>query len=229
MAAVFDPARRASVRDHYRDEHLLQVANPRMMDPSEQRLTKRAPWKILASRYAIDRPFLKLRADRVELPDGTIVDEYYVQESRGYSVVFAITLSGEIVLVRQYKHGLGCETLELPAGGIDAGETPAQCAVRELSEETGYVGDAPEHIGDFATNSTGSNGRFYLYLIRNAEQLVEQHLDPTEDITVTTVPFETLLAMVRDGRIDGNSHVLATMFILDRINRGELSLLSSVP
>ena len=106
---------------------------------------------------------MRIRADTVELPDGTIVDDYFVQESRGYSVVFALTTDGDVVLVRQYKHGIGQVILELPAGGIDPGEDPAVCAARELAEETGYVGDPPEAIGSFATNPTGSTARFHLF------------------------------------------------------------------
>ena len=90
-------------------------------------------WRILSSAYPISTPFLRLRADRVELPNGAVVEEYYVRESRGFSVVFALTPDDLVVLIRQYKHGIGEVVTELPAGGVDPGETPEACAVRELA------------------------------------------------------------------------------------------------
>lgn len=183
-----------------------------------------ASWKILSSRLVLKTPHLHLRADRVELPDGDVVDEYFVQESRGYSVIFAMTEAGQVVLVRQYKHGIGRVILELPAGGIDPGEEPAICATRELAEETGYTGDPPEFLASFSTNPTGSNGRFYLYIIRNAVRSAEQRLDRTEQIEVVVVDLPTLLGYARDGSIDVNSHVTAIFYIFDLAAQGKLLL-----
>jgi len=183
-----------------------------------------AIWKILSSRLVIETPHLHLRSDTIELPDGNVVDDYFVQETRGYSVILPITADGNVVLVRQYKHGVGKIIVELPAGGIDPGEDPAACAVRELAEETGFVGDAPEFIGSFSTNPTGSNGRFYLYVIRNATRQVEQHLDSTELIEVEITDFDTLLRYVRNGTIDTNTHITSIFFIFDLVSQGKLSL-----
>ena len=167
---------------------------------------------------------MHLRADKIELPDGTIVDDYFVQESRGYSVIFPLTADGNVVLVRQYKHGIGRVILELPAGGIDPGETPAACAARELAEETGYIGNAPEAIGSFVTNPTGSNGRFHLFIIRNATLQVAQHLDSTEQIAVEVVNIETLRGYIRDGTIDTNTHITSVLFIFDLVAQGKITL-----
>ncbi len=181
-------------------------------------------WKVLSSRVVIHTPHLHLRSDRIELPDGSIVDDYFVQESRGYSVIFPITSDGQIVLVRQYKHGLGEVILELPAGGIDPGESPADCAVRELAEETGYLGAPPEFIASFATNPTGSNGRFYLYIIRDATLQQAQSLDTTEQIEVELVSLATLRAYVRDGTINTNTHISSILYIFDQATQGLVKL-----
>ncbi|MBV8152074.1 MAG: NUDIX hydrolase, partial [Candidatus Eremiobacteraeota bacterium] len=81
------------------------------------------PWRVLESVVLIDTPHLRLRRDRVETPRGELVEDYHVRETRGFVVIFAVTPAGEVVLVRQYKHGIGAVVLELPAGAIDAGET----------------------------------------------------------------------------------------------------------
>src|SRR5665213_4431111 len=88
-------------------------------------------WTVRSSTYRVDEPFLRVRSDTVELPNGTIIEGYFVRESRGFAIVAALTPDRRIVLVRQYKHGIAKIVLELPAGMIDAGEDAQTCAVRE--------------------------------------------------------------------------------------------------
>jgi len=164
------------------------------------------PWTIRSSTYRLDEPFLRVRSDTVELPDGRLIEGYFVRESRGFAIVAALTPERHVVLVRQYKHGIGEIVLELPAGMIDAGETPAGCAVRELAEETGYAGDP-----------TGSNASFHVFLIENATPKFAQSLDPTEAIEIETTTIDGLRAAVRDGRIASGSQVAAAYIALDHI------------
>jgi len=69
-------------------------------------------WRIVESEIVIDTPHLRLRRDRVALPNGLEFEPYYVRESRGFAIVFAITVDERVVLVRQYKHGIGSYVLE---------------------------------------------------------------------------------------------------------------------
>jgi len=173
------------------------------------------PWTIVASSYRIDEPFLRLRVDTVELADGTIIDEYFVRETRGFAIVAAVTPRREIVLVRQYKHGIGRAVLELPAGIIDAGETAADCAVRELAEETGYAGDPPRLLRRLLADATSSNGTFSIFLVENAERRFAQSLDVTEKIVVETVKLDAFAALLRDDAFSSGSHVAAGYILLD--------------
>ncbi len=184
---------------------------------SDERLR---PWTIRESIYRIDEPFLRLRSDRVELPDGSIIDGYFVRESRGFAIVAAITPEREIVLVRQYKHGIGTVTLELPAGTLDPGETPESCAVRELAEETGYAGDAPRLLRSLYADPTSSNASFHIFLIRDATPQFAQSLDPTESIVVETASLSEFAGMVRDGRIASGSQVVAGYIALEALAGG---------
>ncbi len=181
---------------------------------SEQRLR---PWRVLASAYQIDTPYLRLRADRVELPSGQIVDGYFVRESRGFCIVFALTAEGRVVLVRQYKHGIGEIVLELPARGIDPGESPRECAARELAEETGYAAPLLEHVRSFVIDPTNATGRFHLFIARGAVPSGVQDLDPTEEIEVLTASLDEVRAMARDGRIGSGSQVAAVLVALDAL------------
>jgi len=174
-------------------------------------------WTVRSSTYRVDEPFLRLRSDTVELPDGTIVEGYFVRESRGFAVVGALTPDRRIVLVRQYKHGIAQIVLELPAGMIDVDETPAACAVRELAEETGYAGDPPRLLRSLFADPTSSNASFHVFLIENAVQKFAQSLDTTEAIVVETATLEELRAAVRDGQIGSGSQVAAAYIVLDHI------------
>lgn len=181
---------------------------------SDERLRR---WTIRSSTYRIDEPFLRVRSDTVELPDGHLIEGYFVRESRGFAIVAALTPERRFVLVRQYKHGIGEIVLELPAGMIDAGETPADCAVRELAEETGYAGDPPLLLRSLFADPTGSNASFHVFLIENATPKFAQSLDPTEAIEIETTTIDGLRAAVRDGRIGSGSQVAAAYIALDHI------------
>lgn len=175
------------------------------------------PWTIVASTYRVDDRYLRLRVDTVRLPDGSIVEGYYVRETHGFTVVAALTPEREIVLVRQYKHGAAAIVDELPAGAIEPGESPADCAVRELREETGYAGDPPRLIRTLYADPTSSNGMFHLYLIENARPAFAQSLDPTEAIVVETASLSAFAAMLRDGRIASGSQVACGYLLLDAL------------
>ncbi len=175
------------------------------------------PWTIRSSTYRIDEPFLRVRNDTVELPDGTVVEDYFVRESRGFVIVAAITPDRRILLVRQYKHGCGQITLELPAGMIDPDETPAACAVRELAEETGHTGDPPRLLRTLFADPSSSNASFHVFLIENAVVTGVQSLDTTEAIVVESITIDDLRVAVRDGRLSSGSQVAAAYIALDHI------------
>src|SRR5665213_649462 len=179
-------------------------------------------WKIVRSEIVIDSPHLRLRRDDIVLTDGTRVEEYYVRESRGFSGIFAVTPEPRVVLVRQYKHGIGRVVMELPAGAIDPGETAEACALRELAEETGYACEPEEieRIASFVTDPTNSDAHFELFLARDVKATVAQQPDATEQIEVQLASFEELHRYAADGTIEVSSHVAAIYYMLDRL--GEL-------
>ena len=72
-------------------------------------------WRVRSSSYVVDSPYMRLRADELELPDGTIVSNYYVRESFGFVTILALTTDRQVILVRQYRYGADSIHLELPA------------------------------------------------------------------------------------------------------------------
>jgi len=175
-------------------------------------------WRVTASSYVVDTHFLRLRKDTIELPNGSMVEDYYVRESRGFVIIFAINEDRRVVLVRQYKHGIAQELLELPAGAIDPGEQPLETAIRELREETGYTAPSIEHVRTFIVDPTNSDSIAHLYLARNACQTAEQDLDVTESIELELATLDELRQFVRSGTIDSVAHVASIYLTLDMLN-----------
>ena len=176
-------------------------------------------WEVLSSEYVVESPWYRLRRDACRLPDGTVIDPYYVREHAGFAVVFAITPGGDVVFARQYKHGFGEFVLELPAGAIEPGETAVACAKRELEEETGFVASAFEQVAEYIADPTSSTGKLFLFVARDALPTGVRALDPTEDIDTVLVPLERVIDEVRRGRVCTQSQVAAIYTVLDRLGR----------
>ena len=88
-------------------------------------------WRTIGRDYLYESPWCAFRLDDVELPSGERI-EYGVLESGGFAAVVPVTREGDVVLVRQWRQPLNAFTLELPSGGVDAGEEPGPAARREL-------------------------------------------------------------------------------------------------
>ncbi|HTD33473.1 MAG TPA: NUDIX hydrolase, partial [Candidatus Elarobacter sp.] len=131
----------------------------------------------------------------------------------------ALTPDENVLLVRQYKHGAREILTELPAGMIDEDETPERCAERELAEETGFTGSAPQHVRTFLTDPTNATGRFHLFIVRDAVRTREPSLDVTEEIEVDLVPVDEVRAMALDGRIAAGAQVAAVLIALAHLGR----------
>ena len=176
-------------------------------------------WRLRASRYVVDSPYMRLRMDEVELPNGTIVPNYYVRESRGYCVVVALTEDDRVVLVRQYRYGSDAIHLELPAGLIDEGEEPHECAPRELAEETGYEAPNWSFLGTYFPEPARATSLARIFLATGARKVCELHLDPTEVMDVELATFDEFRAMLRDGRIDAGHALIAGYRALDALGK----------
>jgi len=116
--------------------------------------------------------------------------------------VIAMTANEEVVLIRQYRHGNGCITIEIPGGMADGDEDFVTAGLRELLEETGYAGEGAELIGVVAPNPAFQNNRCGTLLVRDCRRISEADLDEHEEIEVFTTPLSEVLSMIRRGEID---------------------------
>lgn len=156
-------------------------------------------WKTLSSEYLIKRPWLTARRDKVELPDGRIIDEYYVLEYPDWVNIIAIDKEGRMVLVRQYRHGLQRTSFELVAGVLEQGEEPMTAAKRELLEETGYAGGEWHKLMQVSANTSTMTNLTHCFVAIGVEKVSTQHLDATEDLEVYTFTQEEVRQMIRQG------------------------------
>ena len=159
------------------------------------------PWKILESRHVFRHFWYTLRQDTVQLPDGQILDDYFVSVRRNVVIIFAVTPDNRVPMVRQYKHGAQKILLELPGGYVDDGEKPEEAARRELLEETGYEAERLHLLAQAHNDPTKDTNTIYLYLAAQAVKKQEQHLDQTENISVELFPLTHIKDLVTQGKI----------------------------
>jgi ADP-ribose pyrophosphatase len=165
-------------------------------------------WTTLDTETIVAHERFRFVRHTCELPDGQIIDDYYVLEENDIGIVFALTPSHDLIMVEQYKHGIDDITMELPAGLFEGEGTSAEAeARREFNEETGYDAEEFTLIGKLSNNPTRMNSHFYLFVALDAYPASQQHLDPTEEIQVHLVPIEEVLSLIRSGRINENTSV----------------------
>ncbi|MFZ4827099.1 MAG: NUDIX hydrolase [Phototrophicaceae bacterium] len=160
------------------------------------------PWLTRKSTYLIQNRYIQLRQDECLLPNETLISDYYVLEESDFGIVVALTDAHEVVLVRQYKHGIGKIMLEVPAGYLEKGEDPLEGGLRELREETGYAVGWSAYIGSFVQHPTRQNHRGHLIVGTGAQLSSLQQLDPTEEIEVVILPIQEVFDMILRGEID---------------------------
>ena len=164
-------------------------------------------WITLGTKYLYNKPWLTMRQDSVQLPNGRVIDDYYIWEFPPWNNVLAVTKSKQVVLIRQYRHGIGKVFYELPAGVHDkAGESVLESAQRELLEETGFGGGSWKPLMELSANPALQNNITYSFLAEGVEEISKQELDATEDISVHLVPIDELRAIVLDGRMMQSLH-----------------------
>ena len=174
------------------------------------------PWRTLASRPLLDRrPWLTVWEEDVQLPNGQQITGYIRTAARDFAMVFALGADGLVPLVRQYKHGTGADSLDLPAGYLDPDETPLAAAQRELREETGLVADHWQALGHLVIDTNRAGVRAHIYLARDVRQEGDPHLDPTEALELSFHTPAQLRELVRRGEIDSLASVTGIMLALD--------------
>ncbi|HTO69331.1 MAG TPA: NUDIX hydrolase [Myxococcota bacterium] len=136
---------------------------------------------------------------------------FYRIDSSDWVNIVALTRHDELVMVRQYRHGEARVTLEIPGGLVDAGESAAAAAARELLEETGYRAASVQRIGGVNPNPALFGNRTETFLARGVERVAEIQNGHTEETVVELVPRAELRARLRAGEIT-SALVIAALY-----------------
>jgi ADP-ribose pyrophosphatase len=147
--------------------------------------------RVVSSRAVYEGRVVSLRVEEIALPNGrTAIRE--VVEHPGAVVVAAVDASGDVILVRQYRHPLRGYLLELPAGGLEPGEDATDAAKRELREEVGLEATTWTPLGCFYSSPGFANERLEAFLATGLRE-VDADPDEDEDIEVVRLPLADLL------------------------------------
>lgn len=161
------------------------------------------PWQVLETRYSYRDRWLALRSDTVRVPNGTILSPYHTIEFPEWICAVALTSDHHIVLIEEYRHGVGRLSIELPCGTPDHdGEDLLAAMQRELLEETGYAADEWHALGSSTANTARQNNRVHAFLALDARRIAGQSLDPGEVIRPHVVPWRQFIAELGDGRLE---------------------------
>jgi ADP-ribose pyrophosphatase len=127
--------------------------------------------------------------------------DFFVINAPDWVNVVALTPEHQIVLVRQFRYGIDEFSLEIPGGIIDAGEDPVAAGVRELREESGYVGTRARLLGSVHPNPAMQSNRCHLVLVEEARRAADLEWDPDEEFEILTRPVDEVYALARAGGI----------------------------
>jgi ADP-ribose pyrophosphatase len=171
----------------------------------------------LSTRRVYEGRVVSLRLDTIRMANGHVTTREIIEHGAAVAVV-AVDDSRNVLLVRQYRHPIEGDLLEIPAGGVDPGEEPASAARRELQEETGFFCDRLEHLASFYSTPGFSTELMHLYL---ATGLRPSRLpaDDDEAITVERVPLSRADEMISRGDI-GDAKTLVGLLMLRRAGLG---------
>lgn len=142
---------------------------------------------------------LDVRLEEVRLPNDVTVSLEMIRHP-GAAAIVALDDEGCVTLIHQFRHAAGGFIWEIPAGKLDHGEEPVQCARRELQEEAGLRAQELIHLGAVLTAPGFCDERIHLFLARGLSTAPQQ-LDHDEVLTVSHTPLSDALEMIRRGEI----------------------------
>jgi 8-oxo-dGTP pyrophosphatase MutT (NUDIX family) len=177
--------------------------------------TKLVAWKKLHSTLLLEHARMSIVEDDVELPDGNTTKYIYQTGIRDGVTVIAVR-GNEILIQQEYSYPPDMVMYQFPGGGIEQGETPEQTAIRELKEESGYVG-TPAYLGFYYPRNRLSSSKMHVVAVSDVTPSKKEGGDAEEFITSEWVSLRTLRTMIANGEIV-NFSILAGMSLYDAKN-----------
>jgi 8-oxo-dGTP pyrophosphatase MutT (NUDIX family) len=166
------------------------------------------PWKVLSSEKLIEDEWITVRSDSCQTSAGVVIEPYYVLEYPDWVTIAAFNENSELLVIEQYRHGLGEACFELPGGRIELSDSSSvETIERELQEETGCVCESIELLGKLSPNPATHNNFDHFYIGYNCQKVSAQNLDDAEQIRSFFVSREEVIRMIEAGEFLQSRHI----------------------
>ncbi len=176
-------------------------------------------WKVLSRTNVLSTSVFDVYKEKTVCPRNDFSSDFYVIECPNSWVnVVAVTDSDEIVMIQQYRAGTKKIELEIPGGLVDKGELPLNAGIRELEEETGYIGRNAKVIGKVCPNPALQGNSCYTVLVEGVSKKKALSLDDAEDIETILVPVKKIKDIVFKGEIS-HGLVLNALYFFELYNQ----------
>lgn len=161
----------------------------------------RADWKISAHEEVSSNKIFTVEKAKIQNPRNGIEKDFFRLELPPWVNILALTPEKEVLLVRQFRFGTEQMEWEVPGGVVEQGESPLNAGIRELKEETGFVGDVAKLLGTLLPNPAIQTNSLSMILVENAVEVTAQQLDQMEDIELRLVSIDEMVAMIKERKI----------------------------
>lgn len=171
-------------------------------------MTDNGKYKVLSTEYIHKAPWLTARKDKVQLPNGHVIPEYYVLEYPNWVCTIGITKNKEWIMIKQHRHGIEKTRYELCSGVCDDKDAnPMESAKREMLEETGYGNGKWQAWLNISPNPSTQNNMNYCFLAIDLEKVSDPSLEPTEHLTVELLKEHEVKELLQNEEIINAMHV----------------------